>query len=114
MTKEEQIEELVEYIIEAMDMSALENYAKQQLEEYYNSPEGVEDFNTNYAEMKEIMGDEQMDLIDKELMRYMCWRCRMISNVVKGFSIKNACDDCKNHPDNKGLNYLIILNCPPV
>ena len=34
MTKEEQIEELVEYIIEAMDMSALENYAKQQLEEY--------------------------------------------------------------------------------
>ena len=33
MTKEEQIEELVEYIIEAMDMSALENYAKQQLEE---------------------------------------------------------------------------------
>ena len=59
MTKEEQIEQLVEYIIEAMDMSALENYAKQQLEEYYNSPEGVEDFNTNYAEMKEIMGDEK-------------------------------------------------------
>jgi len=55
-----------------------------------------------------------MDLIDKELMRYMCWRCRMISNVVKGFSIKNACDDCKNHPDNKGLNYLIILNHPLV
>ena len=61
MTLEERasaIEQLVEYIIEAMDMSALENYAKQQLEEYYNSPEGVEDFNTNYAEMKEIMGDE--------------------------------------------------------
>jgi hypothetical protein len=59
MTKEEQVEELVEYIVEAMDMSALENYAKQQLEEYYNSPEGVEDFNTNYAEMKEIMGDDE-------------------------------------------------------
>jgi len=61
MTLEERasaLEQLVEYIIEAMDMSALENYAKQQLEEYYNSPEGVEDFNTNYAEMKEIMGDE--------------------------------------------------------
>jgi len=58
MTKAEQIEQLVEYIVEAMDMSALENYAKQQLEEYYSSPEGVEDFNTNYAEMKEVMGDE--------------------------------------------------------
>jgi hypothetical protein len=59
MTLEERasaIEQLVEYIIEAMDMSALENYAKQQLEEYYNSPEGVEDFNTNYAEMKEVLG----------------------------------------------------------
>ena len=58
MTKEEQIEELVEYIIEAMDMSALENYAKQQLEEYYNSPEGVEDFDTNWEEMQEIKGDD--------------------------------------------------------
>ena len=59
MTLEERasaIEQLVEYIIEAMDMSALENYAKQQLEEYYNSPEGVEDFNTNYAEMLEVLG----------------------------------------------------------
>jgi len=58
MTKEEQIEELVEYIVEAMDNSALENYARQQLSEYYNSPEGVEDFNTNYVEMKEIMGEK--------------------------------------------------------
>ena len=41
-----------------LDMSALENYAKQQLEEYYLSPEGVEDFNTNYEEMREIKGDE--------------------------------------------------------
>ena len=56
--KQEQVEELVEYIVDAMDMSALENYAKQQLEEYYNSPEGIVDFNTNYAEMKEITGDE--------------------------------------------------------
>ena len=57
MTKEEQIEELVEYIVEAMDISERENYAKQQLEEYYNSPEGEEDFNTNYAEMLEIRGE---------------------------------------------------------
>jgi hypothetical protein len=54
----EKIDELTEWIVEAMDMSALENYAKQQLSEYYNSPEGVEDFNTNYEEMKEIKGDD--------------------------------------------------------
>ena len=54
----EQVEQLVEWVIDSMDMSALENYAKQQLEEYYLSPEGVEDFNTNYEEMREIKGDE--------------------------------------------------------
>lgn len=59
MTKEEQVEQLVEWIIESMDMSALESYAKQQLEEYYNSPEGIEDFNTNYEEMKTIMGEDE-------------------------------------------------------
>jgi len=58
MTKEEQIEELVEWIIESMDVGALENYATQQLEDYYNSPDGKEDFDTNYAEMKEIKGDD--------------------------------------------------------
>jgi len=58
MTKEEKIDELTDWIVEAMDVSALENYAKQQLEEYYNSPEGVEDFNTNYAEMIEIKGND--------------------------------------------------------
>jgi len=46
------------WIVESMDVSVLENYAKQQLEEYYASDAGVEDFDTNYAEMKEIMGDE--------------------------------------------------------
>ena len=58
MTKEEKIDELTDWIVEAMDVSALENYAKQQLEEYYNSPEGVEDFDTNWEEMQEIKGDD--------------------------------------------------------
>jgi hypothetical protein len=58
MTKEEQVEELVYWIIECMDMDALEEYAKQQLEEYYLSPEGVEDFLSNYEEMREIKGDD--------------------------------------------------------
>ena len=58
MTKDEKIDELTEWIVEAMDVSALENYAKQQLTEYYNSPEGVEDFDTNWEEMQEIKGDD--------------------------------------------------------
>ena len=53
----EKIDELTEWIVEAMDVSELESYAKQQLSEYYNSPEGAEDFATNYAEMQEIKGD---------------------------------------------------------
>ena len=58
MTKEEKIEELSEWIVEHMDMSALESYAKEQLEEYYSSDDGQTDFENNYAEMKEIKGDE--------------------------------------------------------
>jgi len=58
LSKEQKIDELTDWIIESMDMSALEDYAKQQLEEYYLSPEGIEDFNTNYDEMREIKGDD--------------------------------------------------------
>jgi hypothetical protein len=54
----EKIDELTEWIVESMDVGELESYAKQQLSDYYNSPDGVDDFNTNYAEMKEIKGDE--------------------------------------------------------
>ena len=58
LSKEQKIDEVTDWIIESMDMSALEDYAKQQLEEYYLSPEGIEDFNTNYEEMREIKGDD--------------------------------------------------------
>ena len=58
LTKEEKIEELAEWIIEHMDMSALESYANEQLEEYYSSDDGQTDFENNYTEMKEIKGDE--------------------------------------------------------
>ena len=54
MPKAEQIEELAEWIVEGMDVPELESYAKQQLEEYYSSPDGVEDFDINYEEMKRI------------------------------------------------------------
>ena len=58
MTKEEKIEELSEWIVEHMDMSELESYAKQQLEEYYYSEKGQIDFFFSYPLMKEIKGDE--------------------------------------------------------
>jgi len=58
MTKEEKIEELTEWIVEHMDLSELESYARQQLEEYYSSEDGQTDFENNYAEMKEIKGED--------------------------------------------------------
>ena len=58
LTKEEKIEELTEWIVEHMDMSELESYARQQLEEYYSSDDGLDDFEINYTEMKEIKGAE--------------------------------------------------------
>ena len=57
VTKQLQIGELLEFIVDAMDMSALEDYVKSHIADYYSSPEGAEDFATNYAEMKEIIGD---------------------------------------------------------
>ena len=57
MTKEEQIEELTEWEVEHMDIDELASYAKQQLEEYYSSEDGLDDFENNYAEMKEVKGD---------------------------------------------------------
>ena len=57
LTKEEKIEELAEWVVEHMDMSALESYALEQLEEYYSSEDGLDDFENNYAEMKEVKED---------------------------------------------------------
>ena len=53
----ENIEELVEWIVDAMDVSTLESFVKENLTDYYNSDEGMDDFQTNYLEMKEIVGD---------------------------------------------------------
>ena len=51
LTKEEKIEQLVEYIVESMDMSALESFVKENLTEYYGSNNGEDDFENNYLEM---------------------------------------------------------------
>ena len=58
LAKEQKIEELVEYIVDAMDIPALETFVKENLAEYYDSDDGAGDFDTNYQEMKKIMGDE--------------------------------------------------------
>jgi len=54
----ENIEKLVEWIVDAMDVSALESFVKENLTDYYNSDDGMDDFENNYANMKEIVGDE--------------------------------------------------------
>ena len=54
----ENIEELVEWIVDAMDVSALELFVKENLKDYYDSQDGEDDFENNYANMKEIVGDE--------------------------------------------------------
>jgi hypothetical protein len=56
-TSKENIEELVEWIVDAMDLSALESFVKENLTDYYCSDEGWDDFQTNYTNMKEIVGD---------------------------------------------------------
>jgi len=57
-TKEEKIEQLVEWILDAMDVSALESFVRENLTDYYGSNDGIDDFETNYLEMKEIVGDD--------------------------------------------------------
>ena len=58
MSKEENIERLVEWIVDAMDVPALESYVKENLAKYYASDDGVEDFQANYLGMKEIVGED--------------------------------------------------------
>ena len=54
----ENIEELVEWIVDSMDVSALESFVRENLTDYYNSDDGIDDFENNYTNMKEIVGDE--------------------------------------------------------
>ena len=57
-SKEEQVEELVEYLLDSMDMEELEYFVRYTLTHYYLSDVGTEHLNSSYAEMKELMGDE--------------------------------------------------------
>jgi len=59
-TKEqiEQIEELVEWITDSWDMSALVAFAQETLIMYYMDEDNQDDFIANYENMVEIKGDE--------------------------------------------------------
>jgi len=58
-TKEqiEQIEELVEWITDSWDMSALVAFAQETLIMYYMDEDNQDDFIANYENMVEIKGD---------------------------------------------------------
>tara|TARA_R100001086_G_scaffold247583_2_gene182227 strand:+ start:1835 stop:2047 length:213 start_codon:yes stop_codon:yes gene_type:complete len=58
MTKTQQVLDLVEYLIDHMGIEELEHYVRENLTDYYKSEAGKDDFDTNYAEMQEIMGAE--------------------------------------------------------
>ena len=49
---------LVEWILDSMDMSALESFVRENLTEYYSNEVNLNDFENNYAEMKEIKGED--------------------------------------------------------
>ena len=51
--KEEQVEELVQYLLDCMDMEELKFFVRNNLTQYYLSDAGIEDFNKAYARMKE-------------------------------------------------------------
>lgn len=55
---DKRIKELVEHLINSMDIEAMENFIRGELIEYYSSDGGRDDLETNYAEMKEMMGDD--------------------------------------------------------
>ena len=51
--KQEKIDQLVEWIVDSMDVNALESYVRTALREYYESREDDE-FNELYSDMVEM------------------------------------------------------------
>ena len=52
-SKQEKIDQLVEWIVDSMDVNALESYVRTDLREYYESREDDE-FNELYSDMVEM------------------------------------------------------------
>lgn len=53
-SKQEKIDQLVEWIVDSMDVNALESYVRTDLREYYESIEDTDDFNEIYSDMVEM------------------------------------------------------------
>ena len=53
-TKEQKIDQLVEWVVDSMDIDALESYVQDDLKEYYEGIEDTEEFNELYSNVKEI------------------------------------------------------------
>ena len=53
-TKEQKIDQLVEWVVGSMDIDALESYVRDDLKEYYEDIEDSEEFNELYSNVKEI------------------------------------------------------------
>ena len=53
-TKEQKIDQLVEWVVGLMDIDDLESYVRDDLKEYYEDIEDSEEFNELYSNVKEI------------------------------------------------------------
>ena len=53
-TKEQKIDQLVEWVVDSMDIDALESYVRDNLKEYYEGIEDIEEFNELYSGVEEI------------------------------------------------------------
>ena len=51
------IEELVDWIIDSWDVSALEEYVRESLKEYYLDVDNHDDYIENYENMVQIKGE---------------------------------------------------------
>ena len=53
-TKEQKIDQLVEWVVGLMDIDDLESYVRYDLKEYYESIEDTEEFNELYSNAKKV------------------------------------------------------------
>ena len=53
-TKEQKIDQLVEWVVGLMDIDDLESYVRDDLKEYYEGIEDIEEFNELYSNAKEV------------------------------------------------------------
>ena len=53
-TKEQKIDQLVEWVVGLMDIDDLESYVRDDLKEYYEGIEDIKEFNELYSNAKKV------------------------------------------------------------